>query len=408
MAPLARASAQGPSLGDCQALARNNYPQVRQYELIEKSRDFTISNANKGYLPQLSLTAIGAYVFGDMPSLSLPGMQSEKTNPVHFIGIAQVNQVIWDGGGTRGQKKVISASSDADKAALDVALYQLRSRVNQTYFGILLVDEQLAQLAVQDAILSNSVNRTKQLSESGLAYTTDLNELKVEQLKRDQQRVELRYVRQGYARMLSLLVGREIGEDTKLSKPTVDRKEPDLTLSRPELSVYNRQRSLIKAQLSLQKTDLMPKVGVLGVAALIEPGIGLGGQTISWIGLVGLSASWSIGGLYRHGNNVDLAEVSLRRIGLEEETFRFNTKIAVAQTSAQIEKLRAILAGDDAIVQLRQSIREGYQVKYDAGSSPLMDLLNAAERESAARSDHALHEMQLLVAIFEQQTNTGH
>lgn len=407
LAPLARAAAQAITLDDCQTLARNNYPLVHKYELIEKSREFTLSNANKAYLPQLSVTGIGAYVSVDLPSISIPGREAEKSSPIQFIGIAQLNQVIWEGGATKAQKKIISASSDADKAALDVALYELRSRVNQVYFGILLVDEQLGQLAVQDTILSNNVNRIKQLSDTGLAYTTDLDELKVEQLKRNQQRVELRYVRQGYARMLSLLIGREIGEDAKLTKPAVDRQESDLTLSRPELSLYNRQRSLIEAQLSLQKTDLMPKVGVMGVAALIEPGIGLANQQINWLGVVGLSASWSVGGLYRRGNNLDLAQTSLRRIALEEETFRFNTKIAVTQNSANIEKARAILAGDDAIVQLRQGIRESYQVKYDAGSSPLMDLLNAAQQESSARSEKALHEIQLLIAIFEQQTLTG-
>jgi outer membrane protein TolC len=408
LVPVARASAQALSLDDCQTLARNNYPLVRQYELIEKSREFTLSNASKAYFPQLSVTGIGAYVFGDLPSFSPPGSETEKTGPFHFIGLAQLNQVIWDGGATKAQKKIISASSNADKAALDVAMYELRSRVNQLYFGILLVDEQLAQLVAQDAILSNNVSRIQQLSDNGLAFTTDLDELKVEQLKREQQRVELRYVRQGYVRMLSLLIGRELGEDAKLTKPAVDNQKSELTISRPELTLYTHQRKLVDAQLSLQETELMPKIGILGVAALIEPGIGLGSQTISFLGVVGLTVSWSTAGLYRRGNNMDLAQVSLRRIGLQEETFRFNTKIALTQTSANIEKLRAILAGDEAIVQLRQGIRESYQVKYNAGSSPLLDLLNATEQESGARSQHALHEMQLLVAIFEQQTLTGH
>jgi len=401
----ARASAQGLSLEECQARAKNNYPLIRQYALIEKSREYTLSNANKAYFPQLSITGLGAYVFGDLPSA--PG-SADKSNPFHFIGIAQLNQVIWDGGATRAQKEVISASSDADKAALEVSLYELRSRVNQVYFGILLVNEQLEQLAVQDAILSNNVDRIKQLSDSGLAFTTDLDELKVEQLKLDQQRVELRYVSRGYVRMLSLLIGREIGEDAKLTKPVVDSQQPDLTISRPELSLYKHQRSLVDAQLSLQKTELMPKVGILGMAALIEPGLGIGTQTTSWLGVAGLSVSWNTGGLYRHGNNADLAQLSLRRIELQEDTFRFNTKIAVAQTSADIEKLRAIVASDDAIVQLRQGIRESYQLRYNTGSCPLIDLLNATEHESGARSQRALHEMQLLVAIFEQQTLTGH
>ena len=406
-ASLAHASAPALSLDDCQALARKNYPLIRQYELIEKSREFTISNANKAYLPQLSITGIGGYVAG-LPSFMAPGSEAEKDIPVKFIGLVQLNQVIWDGGATKAQKKVVAASSEADKAALDVSLYELRSRVNQIYLGILLVDAQLEQLAVQDAILKNNVDRIQQLSDSGLAYTTDRDELEVERLKLDQQRVELRYVSRGYVRMLSLLIGREIAEDVKLIKPAVDSQKPDLTISRPELTLYNRQRGLVDAQLSLQETDLMPKIGVLGIAALIEPGISLGNQTTSLLGVAGLSVSWNIGGLYRHENDADLAQLSLRRIGLQEEAFRFNTNIAVAQTSANVEKLRAIVAGDDAIVQLRQRIRESYQLKYNAGSSPLMDLLNATEQESGARSQRALHEMQLLIAIVDEHTLTGH
>ena len=60
--------------------------------------------------------------------------------------MAQVNQTIWDGGATKTQKKIINAQSETDKANVDVALHDLKSRVNQLYFGILLVDEQLKQL----------------------------------------------------------------------------------------------------------------------------------------------------------------------------------------------------------------------------------------------------------------------
>lgn len=408
LTPLAQAQAQSLSLDSCQVLARSNYPLVRQYDLVAQTREFTLSNASKAYLPQLNVTGIGAYIFGDIPSLNVPGGEADKTSSTQFIGIAQLNQAIWDGGATKAQKQVISATSDAEKASLDVALYELRSRVNQVYFGILLVDEQLAQLVAQDAILANNARRVQQLTDNGLAYTTDLDEIKVEQLKLNQQRVELRYVRRGYARMLSLLIGRQIGDDATLARPVVESEEADLTILRPELSLYASQRSLVDAQLSVQHAGLMPRVGLLGAGLLIEPGIGLGNQTISWLGVAGLSVSWGIGGLYRHGNDKGLAETSLKRIGLQEETFLFNTKLAVTQSSANIEKLRAILAEDDAIVQLRQRIRESYQVKYDAGAGPLIDLLNATEQETAARSQQALHQMQLLVAIVEQRTLTGH
>ena len=80
---------------------------------------------------------------------------------------------------------------------------------------------------------------------------------------------------------------------------------------------------------------------------------------------------------------------------MQEETFLFNTKFQMTQTSANIEKQKAVLAEDEEIVNLRKTIREGYQLKYDTGKGPLFDLLNATEKESEARAQKALHEMQL-------------
>ncbi len=405
LAAVAPARAQVLNIDSCQALARSNYPLIHQYELIEKTKEFTLSNASKAYLPQISVTAIEGYIVGDLPTA---GGQGNSGGRLQFIGLAQLNQTIWDGGTTKAQKNVITASAETDKASLDVALYDLRSRVNQVYFGILLVDEQLVQLEAQNTILTNNASRILQLSDNGLAYKTDLDEIKVEQLRLNQQRIELRYVRRGYATMLSLLTGREIGENVRLAKPALDTHPPDLTIARPELSLFASQRSVVDAQSGVQRAGLMPKIGLLGAGVLLAPSIGIGQNGVSTIAVAGLSASWGIGGLYRHGNDKALTQESLRRIGLQEETFLFNTNLQVAQSSANIEKQRAILAEDDAIVGLRSSIRESYQVRYAAGSSPLIELLNATERESEARSQRALHEMQLLIAIAEQQTQTGH
>ena len=165
----ASAYSQTLAIDSCYALAVSNYPLIKQYALIEKTKEYTLSNAGKAYLPQVSLTAIEGYVFG-----GFTGAGSEGSN-FKFIGLGQVNQTIWDGGATKTQKNIINASSETDKASVDVSLNDLRSRVNQLYFGILLVDEQLKQLQVQDAILANNINKAKQLNDNGLAYTTDVS-----------------------------------------------------------------------------------------------------------------------------------------------------------------------------------------------------------------------------------------
>ena len=229
------ATAQPLSIDSCYALAVKNYPLIKQFDLIKETKEYTLSNAGKAYLPQVSVTAIEGFVFGGFPGTGSPG--SEGSN-FKFIGLAQVNQTIWDGGATKAQKSIIKASSETEKVSVDVQLNELRSRVNQLYFGILLIDVQLKQLQIQDTILVNNINRVKKLSDYGLAYTTDVDEIKVEQLKLSQQRAEFSYTRNGYITMLSFLTGVVINEQTILQKPVISSPLTDMQILRPELSLY--------------------------------------------------------------------------------------------------------------------------------------------------------------------------
>ena len=43
------------TIEECRALAGKNYPEIKQYDLISRSRQYTISNAGKSYLPQVTL-----------------------------------------------------------------------------------------------------------------------------------------------------------------------------------------------------------------------------------------------------------------------------------------------------------------------------------------------------------------
>jgi len=397
------AMAQSLNIDSCYVFATRNYPLIKQYELIEKTKEYTLSNAGKAYLPQVSLTAIEGYVFGDLPTIGASGDGSN----FKFIGIGQINQTIWDGGATKTKKKIINAQSETDKANVDVAMHDLRSRVNQLYFGILLIDEQLKQLEIQNTTLTNNVNRIKQLTDNGLAYKTDLDEIRVEQLKLNQQRTEFNYTRNGYVIMLSLLIGAHINSQTILQKPPVSDQGSNLGIIRPELSLYKSQRNLVIAQSDMQRVNVMPKIGLLGAGVLLAPGINQGSSKATTIGVAGLSVGWNIGALYTNSNEKELTQQSLNKINVQEETFLFNTRLQLTQTNANIEKQKAVLAQDEEIVNLRKIIREGYQLKYNTGAGPLFDLLTATEKESEARAQKALHEMQLLMTLYDYKTISG-
>ena len=88
--------------------------------------------------------------------------------------------------------------------------------------------------------------------------------------------------------MLSLLIGQKIDEQTSLQKPLVNNQLTDLQIIRPELSLYKSQRNLVNAQSEMQKVNLMPKLGLLGAAVLITPGVSFGNSKTSTLGVAGI------------------------------------------------------------------------------------------------------------------------
>src|SRR5262245_45250904 len=93
------------TLEQCYDKARANYPLIKQLDLIEKSAEYNLSNANKAHLPQVSLTAIGGYIINGLPGLG-PGAPNDN-GTVKFIGVGQISQSIWDGGAVAAQKGII-------------------------------------------------------------------------------------------------------------------------------------------------------------------------------------------------------------------------------------------------------------------------------------------------------------
>ena len=390
-------------IDSCYAIVQRNYPLIRQYELIEKANEFTISNANKAYLPQLSVTGLGAYVFGGFPSLG--PANGENNNNTKFIGFGQINQLIWDGGATKSQKEISRQQSSVEKAGVDVQMHDLKERIDQLYFGILLIDEQINQINIQIATLERNSDRVKLLNKNGLALNTEADELQAEVLKVKQRRTEFQFSRKSYLDMMSLFLATQLDDSVKFIRP--DETISDSKISRPELSLFEGQRNLIDAQYSMNNVRLMPKVGVLGAGFLITPGINLGGKEKSSLALAGLNLSWELGGLYTHSNNKDLRQVNLDKIQSQQETFLFNTSVQSKQSSVEIEKYREILKSDEEIITLRKKITESYQLQYNNGSCSLFDLITATEKETEARSNHSLHDVQLLLAATQLKNING-
>jgi outer membrane protein TolC len=395
------------NIDSTQSKARANYPLIKQYDLIAKTTEYTVSNANKAYLPQLSITGIAGYIIKGLPSFSPPGQTAPEPDNVQLIGLAQINQTIWDGGATGTQKNIAKANAEVEKATIDVSLYSIRERVNQLYFGILIIDEQLKQLEILNENLQRSFEKVKLSKDNGLAYQSDVDEVKAEVLNLEQKKIEFTFTRKGYVEMLSYMTGEKLNENVQLEKPVVLETVESFTNNRPELKLYSSQLKLIEAQSSINKVMNMPKIGLLGAGVWMEPGANFGTQKLTNLAIAGLSVSWNTGGLYKNSNNKNLDKLRIDRVTNQQETFSFTNKLQLTQTSSEIDKQRAIIKQDEEIVRLKSDIKKSYQLRYDNGMCTMNDLINSISKESEARSNEALHNIQLLMSVYNYKTLSG-
>lgn len=408
-------STQAITLKESLQMAHDNYPAIRQYQLIEQTRDFTLENASKGWLPQVSASA-GAYAFTD-PIKSNEQIARMGIDFKNYMVNASVTirQNLYDGGEIAAQKEVTSAQSEVQKHQLHVSMYGINERVQQIYFSILLLDEQIVLNELHQKDLSTSEKNIRSLIKGGIANQSDLDAILVECLKLKQQKDAIVVSRQAYLQMLGVFIGKELMVSEKLEKPSMESnvlRTPEGTTSdsssslflaknwginRPELQYYDSQNLLIDARRKQLDTRLRPTLSLFGmgmlhskVSDMINYGMLAGG----------ISLSWNIGALYTRKNDIRKLEVQRQMNDIQREVFLFNNRLQNEQEYGIIASLRKQIAQDTEIISLRESIRSKSDRKVQLGTESVNELVRDINAVNLAKTQKAMHEIQLLQEIY--------
>lgn len=408
-------SAQAITLKESLQMAHDNYPAIRQYQLIEQTRDFTLENASKGWLPQVSASA-GAYAFTD-PIKSNEQIARMGIDFKNYMANASVTirQNLYDGGEIVAQKEVTSAQSEVQKHQLHVSMYGINERVQQIYFSILLLDEQIVLNELHQKDLSTSEKNIRSLIKGGIANQSDLDAILVECLKLKQQKDAIVVSRQAYLQMLGVFIGKELMVSEKLEKPSMESnvlRTPEGTTSdsssslflsknwgvnRPELQYYDSQNLLIDARRKQLDTRLRPTLSLFGmgmlhskVSDMINYGMLAGG----------ISLSWNIGALYTRKNDIRKLEVQRQMNDIQRKVFLFNNRLQNEQEYGVIASLRKQIAQDTEIISLRESIRSKSDRKVQLGTESVNELVRDINAVNLAKTQKAMHEIQLLQEIY--------
>ena len=395
------------TLEECYAKAGTNYPLVSRYGLIQQSEQYSLSNANKGYLPQFSLSAKATYQT-DVTKIpvSIPGVDIPTLNKDQYQALVELDQVIWDGGTIRSQKRNINASTEVDRQQQQVDMYAIRERINSLFFGTLLLEEQLKLNTLYDEELARNYQKVQSFIANGVANAADLDAVKVEQLSNRQRRAELEATCKAYRQMLGAFTGTDLAR-TDLIQPIAADKQPLPEIRRPELHLFNAQNSLLDAQAKAVTAKNMPRLSAFIQGAYGNPGLNMLQSGFKAYAVGGIRLSWNFGNFYTKRNDLRQIDVNRDNIAVQRETFLFNTRQQISSGNGEIEKYRRTLADDGEIITLRDNIKRASEAKVAEGTMSVTDYMDDVTAAETARQNQALHRMQLLMSLYNLKNLTN-
>ena len=406
--------AQAQSLEECQQAAERNYPLIQQYGLIEKTTELTVANIQKGWLPQVSASAQATYqsdvmawpdemkgMLGQM-GLNFEGLKKDQ----YRVGI-DVQQTVFDGGAIRSQKEIARLQGNVQTAQNEVNLYNVRKRVNEMYFGVLLINEQMKLNGDLQELLAANEKKLVSMLKGGTAAESDYQNVKAERLKVVQQATGLEAQRSALQRMLSAFCGIEVKQIVRppLTPPVGGGN------ARPELRAIDAQLRLADAQEKALDAALMPKLGVFAQGYYGYPGYNMFEDMLShkfsWNGMIGARLTWNMGALYTRKN--DKAKIQLQRDMAEtnRDVFLFNNNLEQIQQNENIQRYKKLMADDEEIISLRSSIRKAAESKLSHGIIDVNDLVKEINNENAAKVQQTVHEIEMLKEIYDLKYTTN-
>jgi outer membrane protein TolC len=387
------------TIDECYSKARENYPLIKQKDYIIKSNDYSISNIWKGYFPQVTLSGQATYQ-SEVTSIPIliPGIKIEQLSKDQYKAIAEVNQTIYDGGIMAARADIQNASAAVENEKVEIELMKLKERVNQIYFGILLLDKQLIQTEIVEKDIVGGLEKLSAALTNGTATHSSVDVLKAELLKTIQKKIELKSSHRSYIDMLGLLVNQPLDETVLLEQPNNNFNTDAREVNRPELNLFYSQENLMVEQRGLNLAKILPKASLFFQGGYGKPALNMLKNSFEWYYIAGARLSWSISNLYTYDYENEIIELNKKSVEAQREVFLLNTNLLLKQQLREIEKLKELIEVDKQIVEIRTSVKEAAKSQLENGIITSNDFIRELNAEDQAKQNLAIHAIQLLLA----------
>ena len=393
------------TLEECLQKSLNNYPLIKQNNLIEQSNSYTLSNLAHSWLPQLT---VGGQATWQSPVPSFPDQMRDMlaASGIKMNGIAHdqyrvqvdLSQKIYDGGLIAAEKRKSQAFEQEQVAQNDVDMYGVKKRVIDLFFGILLLEQQVTQTQATIDMLEGNHDKLMSHVRNGAATTADADLLEAEVLTAKQNKTNMEWACKSFKHLLEIFINEKIG-DRKLVRPQ-ETEEFSPTSNRPELKLIDAKIKSLNSDRDIINGSLRPTLSAFAQAYYGYPGYNTFESMLNhkWTfnTLVGLKITWSPSALYNRSNKLNKLDITRRQLEVQRETFLFNNRLEASQENDEILRLREIIKNDERITQLRKQVRIAEESKLRNGVIDIHMLVEKITAENVAAQNKIIHGIELL------------
>lgn len=392
-------NAQTLTLDECYDLAKQNYPLIKRHNLIAKTKEYSLQNAAKSWLPQIQIAGQATYQ-NDVTQLpvQLPNMTIDPVSKDQYKIYADVQQNIYIGGMIANQKKTATITSEIERQKTEVETDQLEMRINQIYFGILQTAAQIEQTELTKADLKNGLKKAEAQLENGVIYRSNVDVLKAQLLNLDQKDLELKSTKKNFLQMLSLFIQKNLDESTTLEKPAKILLQTEN--KRAELRLFDLQKLALDQQKSTINSRNLPRVGAFFQGGYGKPGFNMLKNEFNLFYIGGVRLNIPISGYYTKRTDLALVGIQQEEIEIQKENFLFNQQFETIQNNNDLDKIQQLIDKDDELIGLRESIKTAALAQLENGVITTNDYLREVNELDRAKNQKITHEIQYLLTQY--------
>lgn len=385
-------------LESCYSLAEINYPKAKQSELINTQNELNSQIIKTQKYPKIDIDAQATYQSDviHFPTEN-PGLVFELPNKDQYRATVTLNQLIYGGGTIDAVIEEENAKSNALKQKINVDLYQLKPKINQLYFSILLLQEKKSLLLRKQKQIEEKLKEIKAGIKYGAVIPTSDAVLGAELLNIKQQLTDIKNSKQNLIQSLEKYIGQSFANTTTLKHPNFTNSLSD-TINRPELELFNLQKSQIDNTASVINKNKLPKIYGFAQGGYGNPGLNMLDNTFQSFYYVGLKLNWNVFDWNKSSKQNQALEINKQIIDSEKEEFELQTSMQLEQQVLELNKYNEFIQSDQEIIDLRKQILKTTESQLKNGVITSSDYIDKLTDLYEAETNLRTHQIQLLLA----------